>query len=238
MTRLDQPGVVVTVLPTDPLRPALSFADAALAANILPERTSGYTANVVNPIGEVTSTSEALVRYSTNANGTWRAFAAIKRDGGTQIGFDAHSARHERQAPDGTPRPPVYYLFVLVHAARIAIDAQAKLAEWMPRAGFEPDEFAPYELVVTIPGAGGGILGGFPPGWREPSRSFDDDLCRCFEQDPVLRLEVENWPLDQGTRQHLLEAVADRIGDAFGDRRQCHLAREGPAAGTTPVDYA
>ena len=49
MARLGQPGVLVTVLPTDPLRPALSFADAALAANILPERAAGYTANAVHP---------------------------------------------------------------------------------------------------------------------------------------------------------------------------------------------
>lgn len=236
LAMLGEPGVFVTILPADPLRPALDFSDEQLTAQVLPERLVGQTAYGVSFLNQITSTADALVRYYAGGEGAWRAFSAIRRDGGAEVGFDAYVTRYEQGGLANPTGSVIYRLFVLVHAVRMAIDTQARLVQLLPTLGFEADEFAPYELDVVMPGAGGGILAGFTDGWEEPG-GFSN-VCRCLERNPAVRLEVAHWPLDEGGQQELLEAAANRIGDAFGDRLGRHLARQGPAIGTTPSNYA
>src|SRR4051812_44535872 len=88
MANLDEPRLLVTVLPSDPLAQPLDFDDDALTGFVLPQRFTGRTANGISMLGYATATSNALVRFAVGGAGQgWRGFVAIRRDCGVDVGL-------------------------------------------------------------------------------------------------------------------------------------------------------
>lgn len=79
------------------------------------------------------------------------------------------TARYELRAPDGGVRAHVYRLFVLVHAVRVAVEAQASLLDRVEQqAGVA---FEPFEVDVATPDAKGSLLERLAEGvGRPPAR--------------------------------------------------------------------
>jgi len=210
MSRLDEPRILVRTLPADCLHPRIDFDDPGLA-RVLPRSFSGRLAQSASDLGNCTSTSDALVHYASidPAGGSWRAFVAVQRAGGVDVGIGSPARELH---PKGSPFADVtgYKLFALIHAIRVAIETQARLIE-----SVIPDGLGPIEIDVALPDAGGSILTGFAAGWPQPERDYDERACWCHEQDVLVRLEVEEWPPKDET-QALLTRTALRVGNSFG----------------------
>jgi hypothetical protein len=171
MAHLDQPLLLVTVLPSDPLAQPLDFDDEALAAVVLPQRFTGLTANAVSMLNGVTSASEALTRFAIGGSGElWRAYVAIRREGAVEVGIGS-TARYELRAPGRDVPGVAYRLFVLVHAVRVAVEAQARLLERVDQTA--GSAFEPFEIDVALPDAQGSLIGGLAEGWEDPQHAFE-----------------------------------------------------------------
>jgi len=93
-----------------------------------------------------------------------------------------------------------------------------------------------FEIVVAVPDAGGMVLGGLNEGREQPEHAFDPP--RAMEDDVMVRMQVEDWPIDPGELETLALRVVDRACDAFGDCQLRYLRRRGHAAGTMSGGYA
>lgn len=219
MANLDEPRLLVTTLPADPLGSTLDFDDEALAGHVLAQAFTGRTANGVGNLPYVVTTSDSLVRHARGGQvgSRWRAFVGLRRNGGVDVGVGAVLCHGYREQSD-LAGVSGYRLFILVHAARVAIETQGRLIE---RTGTEAD--SPVELIVAVPGAQGAVLCGLADGWEEPEHDFDP--LRCLEPDLLIRTEVETWPLAPAAREELLLKVSGRICEAFGDPAPRFLPR-------------
>src|SRR5947208_7189450 len=112
MALLDEPRVLVTVMPSTPLRQPLDFDGALLS--LLPRGFSGQTRNAVPVLDRETSTAGSLVRFSTGGNDSWRTFVAARRDGGTDVGFGSLVRRRLRDE-GGQEGIWSYRLYILVN---------------------------------------------------------------------------------------------------------------------------
>lgn len=233
MVRLDDPSVLVKTLPADPLRTFLEFDDEALLGFVLPDRLTGQSMNVLSRLDRVTSTSEALVRYADDRtpSGRWRAFAALRREGGVEVGFGSPARRRFGQESHLAGRS-AYMLFVVAHAIRMAVECQARLIE-----RHHLDQLLPMEVDVALPGAERAILAGFASGWAIPEYDLGE-VRECVETGPLVRLEVEEWP-DEVGRADLIKSLAQRVCDSFGVREPRFLVNSGqPGAGQLLPTYA
>lgn len=218
MAHLDEPGVLVTVMPSTPLRQPVDFDEALLS--LLPRGFSGQTRNAVSAMDSETSTSGALVRFATGGTDSWRAFVAARRDGGTDVGFG--SLVRSRRDEGGQQGISAYRLFILVNVVRVAIETQCRLLEWFRGAALAIEDLQPFELAAAIPAAGGSILIGLADGWERVMPTFAPPPS-CLEPDPLIRVQVDHWPQTEEEREELLGRVADRICNAFGSLRRRHL---------------
>ncbi len=218
MAHLDEPGVLVTVMPSTPLRQPVDFSDALLS--LLRRGFSGQTRKAVPAMDRETSTAGALVCFATGGTDSWRAFVAARRDGGTDVGFGSLV----RSRRDGGEQQGswAYRLYILVNVVRVAIETQSRLLEWFHSEGLAVEELQPFELAVAIPAAGGSILIGLAEGWDRVVDDFEPTPS-CLEPDPLIRIQVDHWPQTEEEREDLLGRVADRIGNAFGSVRRRHL---------------
>ncbi len=232
MARLGEPRLLVTVLPSDPLRPAVEFDDFEFADLVLPQSFKGQTANGVSMLAYVASTSDSLVRYAKpgDQSASWRAFVALRCDGGVEVGMGS-GARFE--FGNDTPLSGVgaYRLFVLVHAVRVAIATQARLCTKLGS-----DDLSPFEIVVVVPGAKDTVLTAFAEGWGRPEHDFE--VPSCLEEDLMVRMEVETWPIDPGEQEQLLFRVASRICASFNIHEPRFLPRVGGGYGPLSPQYA
>lgn len=234
MMQLDQPVILVTVLTSEPLAWPLNFDDDRLVQVVLPQRFSGLTANGVSMLSGVTSTSEALIRVAPGGSGQgWRAYVAIRRGGGVEVGIGS-TARYELRSAEGGTRAVAYRLFVLVHATRVAIEAQARLLDQVDQT--VAASFEPFEIEVAIPDAKGSLLGGVAEGWEQPQHAFEP--FSCIEDHVLVRAQVDSWPRTPGDQEQLIRLVADRICNAFGALQPLYVARQGRTAGLLSPDYA
>lgn len=211
--RLDRPGVVVFALSAEPGRPMLDFRDARLLG-ALPERFTGITRNAIELLPRVATTSTSIVRYSdANSPGSpWRGMVALRRDGGVEVAIGSPASRligSESLLANRT----AYHLYVLVHAARLVTETQARLLELLAMS-----ELLPLEINVAVPGALGALLDGFAAGW--PAAGDFGHISECLEEDPLVRLEVEEWPEDT---TELVISMAQRVCEAFGIRETRYL---------------
>lgn len=232
MARLDEPRLLVTTLPADPLRPSVGFDDHALVSSVLPQQFTGRTANGVSLLAYEASTSAELVRFaSRSATGTpWRAFAGVRADGGVDVAMGS-VVRTEYQKGTDLAGVAGYRLFMLVHAARVAIETQARLCGWLGS-----DDLSPFEMIVALPGAGDCVLDGLADGWERPEYAFE--VPQCLEQDPLIRIEVESWPEDSAGQETLLVTMADRICASFADRSPRYRPFVNGGPGELSRDYA
>ncbi len=232
MARLDLPGALVTSLPSDPLCPALDLEESLLPNSVLPDRFSGLTANGVSMLHNAASGSEAAIKFAHlgGEDAKWRAFAALRQDGGIEVGMGSVT-RFKFQ--DGSPLAgrTAYRLFVLVHALRVVVESQARLLQQR-----EKDNLGPFELVVGIPEAGGAVLEGFADGWDHPE--YDFEVQTCLETDVLLRHEVDPWPTAQRDQEALVGKMAARVCRCFSVDVNCFLPRLPAGLGVLSRDYA
>lgn len=218
MAHLDEPGVLVTVMPSTPLWQPLAF-DAALLS-CLPRVFSGQTRRAVSVLDRETTTAEAVVRFATSGNDPWQAFLAARRDGGTDLGFG--SLVRSRRDEGGQQPIWAYRLFILVNVVRVAIETQCRLLERFRIGALAVEDLQPFELAVAIPAVGGSILTGLAEGWDRPAYTFEPPPS-CLERDPLIRVQVDHWPQTEEEREEFLGRVADRICNAFGGLRRWYM---------------
>lgn len=229
MLHLDQPCVLVTTLPSDTLRPFLDFDHPGLV-DIFPLQFKGQLANSVTHLNYLTTTSDALVRYALIGAGGWRGFVAARRDGGVDVGLGSVARFTYRDGSVVAAGTVGYKLFALTHALRVAVETQAALI-----AKVEPAGVGPIEIDVALPGAGGSVLTGFAEGWANPEHGSDDPV-QCLEADPLVRLEVEEWPSAEDTHD-LVFRSALRLCNSFGILEARFLPRQGVNS-RIPTAYA
>jgi hypothetical protein len=234
MERLDEPVVHVAVLPGEPRACPVEFMDTALDTRVLPERFEGQTAHGVSLLDGTARSSTALMRYASSGDQRWRAYVALRRDGGIEAGFGA-TARYQYGENSRWAGVFAYRLYVIVHLVRVVIDTQAGLIRDLAADG-APIELAPYELCVALPGAGGAILASFADGWQEPDHSFSTQT--CLERDPLVRVQLDEWPDTAERREALLIRVADRVCDTFGANQRLYCPPSGSDAGELSPSYA
>lgn len=232
MAQLDVPGALVTSLPSDPLRPALDLADASLLTAVIPDRLSGLTANSVSVFQHSAHGNEAAVRFARfgQEDSKWRAFAALRQDGGIEAGMGSATRFTFKQGSPLEGRT-AYRLFVLVHAVRVVIESQARVLRQRGE-----DDLGPFELIVAIPGTGGAVLGGFAEGWAVPE--YDFEVRTCFEPDVLLRHELNSWPIDANDQDDLLVKVSARLCRSFSVEVDCFLPRLPAGLGALSRGYA
>lgn len=232
MGRLDEPRLLVTILPSDPLRPAVEFDDFEFADLVLPQSFKGQTANGVSMLAFVASTSDSLVRYArgNTVGSDWRAFVCIRGDGGVDVGIGS-VARFEFGNETPLSGVGAFRLFMLVHAVRVAISTQARLC-----AKLGSDDLSPFEMVVAIPDAKGAVLTAFAEGWGRPEHDFE--VPSCLDNDPMVRTEVGTWPIDPRDQEQLLFRVASRICASFDVREPRFLPWARGGFGPLSPQYA
>lgn len=222
MKRLDEPRLLVSILPPDPLMAKLDFRDPAFLTAVLPKNLKGSTANAVGRLSAETVTSDALVMYADyGGQEPWRCFVALTRSGGVEVGFG------ETVSYELSNGVRAYRLFVLVHSIRLAIETLARL-----RHRIEPSRAGPYEVNIAIPGVEGAVLGGLASGWEEPAQAFRPPAAR--DKDALIRCHVEEWP--QSTDELLLDCV-ERTCNAFGDLQRRYLPFGDRTNGPISHDY-
>lgn len=195
---VDGPGVVVAVLPSEPRSTAV---DVSRLLDWLPNRFTGRTANGVSALPHLWVADGGGGRVSDHQS-PWRGYVAVRRHGGVEVGIGAQSARFEQ---DGAT---IFRLHVLVHAVRVAVDAQRAVLD---RVSEQVD--GPYEVVIAIPGTGNAGLGARADGWsNDPWNVLDH---RCAQDDIAIREQVEEWPVGAASEQ-LVVRIAGRICNAFG----------------------
>ncbi len=230
MKQLDEPRVLVTALPADPLRAAVDLSDDALFADILPQSFRGQTANGVGTLSRQGRTAESVARYARfgQEDTRWRAFVAVRSDGGVDVGMGSGvSWTYGSESP--LAGRVSFRLFVLVHAVRVAIATQARLCRGVVDHG-------PFELIVAIHMLEGAILNAFASGWEPPEYAFE--VSTALQAHPILREEVEPWPADPEDQHDLLLKVAGRICSAFDVAEPRFLPWLGQGLGQLSEDYA
>lgn len=227
MALLDEPRVLVTTLAADPLRPAVDLRDDALVAAVLPRAFRGQTANSVSALSHVGRTADTVPRYSDNEDGRWRGFAAVRSDGGVEVGTGRVACWEYRSESPLAGRLG-FKLFFLVHALRTAIATQARLCQQVADLG-------PFELAVAIHILEGSILGGFASGWAPPEHAVP--VSTALEAHPIIREEVEPWPADPQDQHDLLVRMAGRICSAFDVAEPRFLPWLGHGVGVLSEDY-
>jgi hypothetical protein len=123
---------------------------------------------------------------------------------------------------------------MLVHLTRQVIDTQRRLLT-------APDTTAAngaHELVIALRDAQGAQLGSYADGWADPGSFWDEDIPTCAEAEPIIRLDVDEWPTDDDQAEQLLIRASSRISDTFNDEHRRFLVRSGPHAGTLRPEYA
>lgn len=230
MTQLDEPRVLVTVLPADPLRPAVDLRDDALFADILPHCFTGHTANGVAALSHQARTAESVARYARfgQENARWRAFAAVRIDGGVEVGMGSGASWQYRSDSPLAGRVG-FRLFVLVHTVRVAIATQARLCRRVVDLG-------PFELIVAVHLAQGAVLNAFASGWERPEYAFE--VSTALQAHPILREEIDPWPAGPEDQYDLIVRVAARICSVFDVPEPRFLPWLGQGVGQLSEDYA
>lgn len=230
MANLDESRVLVTALPADPLHPAVDLRDQVLFADVLPRAFVGKTANGVSTLAYEGRTAESVVRYSRLGQDQvgWRAFVAVRSDGGVEVGMGGVACW---EYPSESPLAGrlAFRLFVLVHAARVAIGTQARLCQRVP--GLDP-----FELIVGIHAPEGALLSAFAPGWEDPPYSFE--VTTTLQAHPLIREEIESWPGNPEGQHDLLVKVSGRICSAFNVAEPRFLPWLGHDVGELSEGYA
>lgn len=230
MVNLDEPRVLAAVLPADPLRPAVDLRDQVLFADVLPHAFRGKTANGVSTLAYEGRTAESVVRYSRlgQDEAGWRAFVAVRSDGGVEVGMGGFAC-WEYSSESPLAGRLAFRLFVLVHAARVAIGTQARLCHHVP-------DLDPFELIVGIHTPEGALLSAFAPGWDDPTHAFD--VPTTLQAHPLVREEIESWPGNPEGQHDLLVKVAGRICSAFNVAEPRYLPWLGQDVGELSEGYA
>lgn len=225
---LDDPRLLVTTLPADPLQPVVDLRGGDLVG-VLPQAFKGITANGVSALAYEARTADTVARYSRigSENGRWRAFVAVRSDGGVDVAMGSVAGR---TYPKDSPLADRlgFRLFVLVHAVRAAIVTQALVCDRVTDLG-------PFELIVAVHMPEGAILNGFAPGWERAEYAFE--VTTALQAHPVIREEVEPWPVDAEGQHDLLVKVAGRICSAFDVAEPRFLPRLGQGFGELSEEY-
>jgi hypothetical protein len=235
--KLDGKGIGVLVLPADDLAQPIDFTAELLG--MVPARFTGLTANGVESLQAVTTTSAALVRFAPGpADEGWRGFIAVERSGGVQCGVGATARYLMRIGVSGATGPPVLRLFVLAHLVRVAVQLQAGVIEWATRQSPKAPIGGPFEVIVAIPDTTGMILGCLNEGWEQPEHSLLPPTTCAEEPNVLVRTQVAGWPIGDDENRDLVLRVLDRACEAFGDRDRRYISRAPATGGTMHHNYA
>lgn len=228
MTHLDEPRLLATVLPADPLAVAVDFDDDLLTA--LPQRFTGRTASGVELLGSDFVTDDALGRFARGERG-WRAYVAVRRNGAIEVGMGSSVRARARQ--DDEAAPFMYRLHCIVHAARVIVESQARVLAALRSSGE-----GLFEVVLGIGETGGSQLGGLDDGWSGPE-SWVSDSPTCLTPDVLVRSEVAAWPMETTGQTALMTSIADRVCNAWGTTQRLFAPPNGrPGAGVLSSGYA
>lgn len=212
-TLLDDALAIGAVIPADPLATPLDFD--VTTQDLMRSRFTGHTSGGVSLLSEVVVTNDAVLRAAHLAEAGTRAYLAVTRSGGAEVGFGAASVRY---VDNGAVR---FRLAVLAHAARVLVETQSSIIQSLSIAG-------PFEVLVAVAGTENGCLSGVAAGWEEPMRLYPVPICR--DSNLLVRLQVDQWPKEAPGQLELVEQLADRICNAFGilQRVYAPYSNEGP----------
>lgn len=230
MTELDEPRLLVTVIPSDPLAPLIDFDDNVF--QVVPQSFTGRTANGVAFLGASAVTDDALVRVATGGNGGWRAYAAIRRVGAVEVGMGS-TTRYEFE--NGGEARFAFRLYYIIHAIRVVVESQARL---FSNQTLSEHSRGPFELIVALPKTAGAVLGGLAEGWEEPGQ-MGWDIPESVTEDVLIRTQFDTWPASQEEQEAAIVRVGDRVCNAFGSLQRLFAPPNGrPRAGILSPDYA
>lgn len=223
--RLDDFGVVVTVLPAEPRSTEIDLPDVE---ERIPDRFRGRTANGVSMLHRTVPSADALAKASVMDTG-WRGYAAIHRNGGAETGIGSPT-RYRNESSELT----TYRLHVLVHAVRITVETQANV---FADPAAVPADIGPFEILVAVPDTGGSVLGGRADGWEPPGHVFGETPCP--DNNVLVRVHVDTWPAGPEDQTELVVRLGDRICNAFGHTQRLFAPPNGrPNAGVLDPTYA
>ena len=220
-TLLEDARLVGAVLPPDPLNTSLDFDSAT--QDLMRSRLSGTTANAVSLLDAVRITNDAVLRTAYSGESGTRAYIAVTRSGGAEVGFGESSAHFSK---DGSN---LFRLPVLVHAIRVLIETQTAILRHRPASG-------PFEILLTLKGTRDGVLSVVASGWQEPLYCYP--VPSCLEPDLLIRLQVDDWPVDSDGELRLIERYADRICNAFGILQRIYAPNSDGSPGHLDPSYA
>jgi hypothetical protein len=227
-------GIGVVVLPADDLAQPIEFKDELVSR--IPERFAGQTANGVASLDQVTTTSDALIRFAPGSEGEgWRGFVAVSRSGGVECGVGATSRYVIQSGISSASGSPVLRLYVLAHLVRVAVELQFKVIEWAGKYTTDTPIAGPFEIIVAVPDAKGTVLGGLNQGWEQPDDALLMPPPRAMETNVMVRVQVDDWPKTDEGIEALMFRTLDRACEAFGDRDQRYRNRN---QGVMPKSYA
>lgn len=226
---LGDPKVCAVLLPADPLAPLLDFDQAVDA---VPATLDGQIRNQVSYLGSEQVTGTHALRTSRTSRTSHDQppdfLAGVARHGGAVAGVG--SAAYYTTKDD----PPwrLYRLFAIVAVVRTALQTQAAV---ILRLGSGTDlAGGPWELTIAVPGAKGSLLGAYAPGWQ-PAEHVDNPPM-CTAENPVVRLEIEQFPTDPDGVAALLDLAMGRAVNIFGTTDPLYAYAKNPGGGV-PSDY-
>lgn len=232
--RLHGAGVGVFVIPADDLAQPIEFEDELLTR--IPERLGGLTANDIASLVQVTTTSDALIRFAPGSDEEgWRGFVAVTRSGGVECGVGATSRYVIQGGISSASGSPVLRLYVLAHLVRVAVELQFKVIDWAQKYSPGAAIAGPFEVIVAVPGAEGMVLGGLNQGWGQPEDGLLMPPPRAIETNLTVRVQMDAWPSTDDEIEALMFRTLDRACEAFGDRNQRFLNQN---HGVMPKTYA
>jgi len=230
MQRLDEPRLLVTILPADPAAPTLDLEDDLL--QMVPDRFTGRTANSVGFLGGTAVTDDTVARVAVGGNAGMRAYAAIRRAGAVEVGIGS-TIRYG--LGDGNSRRYGFRLHSIVHAIRVVVESQARLCSYSSLA---ETLRGPFELIAALPETEGAVLGGLADGWEPPHFGLSDDMA-CLTSDVLVRMQLDKWPGSREDQETTTVRMADRVCNAFGTLQRLFAPPHGdPRAGQLSPDYA
>jgi len=164
------------------------------------------------------SMASAAVRYRplSDDSSKWRAYLALYRHGGLDVGLGHDGAR---QLDENTR---IFVLLAIVGSVWTALHLYTEAVARFKING-------PWECSAALLRTKGAKLGGFGTGWAQYNDP-DANPLPCLEPNLWWRREMDKWPQPAGIRD-LAYSIGSWIEDSWGMRCRRFLALTGALAG-------
>ncbi len=159
--------------------------------------------------------STAAARYEPVGDRLWSRYAAVRHDGGLDVGLGADCGRRREGGSVVSLLPTVGRIW-----SYLALYQQVH--ERIGCAG-------PWEVSLGITSTADAVLAGFAEGWQEPDSGWKDEISVCSEPNLLFRREVDDMTSDWPER--LAYSLGGQLEDAFGSGLRRFRARTGQFIG-------